>query len=64
MERVDLNGLAPMAGVTAAMGEELNGQAHPNGPTAGVTSDIGDALSAGGYSGNTSSCDNEGFYRK
>ena len=60
MKLVDLNGLAPMAGVTAAMGEELNGQTHPTGPTAGVTSDIGDALSAGGYSGNTSSCDNEG----
>ena len=60
MELVDLNGLAPTAGVTAAMGEELNGQTHPTGPTAGVTSDIGDALSAGGYSGNTSSCDNEG----
>ena len=37
MELVDLNGLAPMAGVTAAMGEELNGQTHSNGPTAGVT---------------------------
>ena len=58
-ELVDLNGLAPTAGVTAAMGEELNGQTHPTGPTAGVTSDIGDVLSAGEYRGNTLSYDNE-----
>lgn len=60
MERADLNGLAPTAGVTAAMGEELNGQTHPIGPTAGVTSAIGDALSGRDeYNGNTF-CDNEG----
>jgi len=58
MELVDLNGLAPTAGVVAEVGEELNGQTHPSAPTAGVTSDIGAALSGGGYSGYTS-CDNE-----
>ncbi|MBP3489401.1 MAG: hypothetical protein J6K53_13510 [Roseburia sp.] len=59
-ELVDLNGLYPVAGVTAEVGEDLNGQTHPGGPTAGVTSAIGDALSGRNeYTGNTS-CDNEG----
>jgi len=34
-----------VAGVTAEVGEDLNGQTHPGGPTAGATSAIGDALS-------------------
>ena len=60
MELVDLNGLYPVAGVTAEVGEDLNEQTHPSGPTAGVTSAIGDALSGRNeYNGNTS-CDNEG----
>ncbi len=60
MERVDLNGLVPTAGVMAAMDEGMNGQTPPTGPTAGVTSAIGDALSGRDeYNGNTS-CDNEG----
>ena len=59
MELVDLNGLYPVAGVTAEVGEDLNGQTHPGGPTAGATSAIGDALSGKNeYTGNTS-CDNE-----
>lgn len=59
-ELADLNGLAPTAGVTAAMGEELNGQTYPSGTTAGATSAIGDALSGRNEYPSNTSCDNEG----
>lgn len=48
MKRADLKGLAPTAGVTAAMGEELNGQTYPAGPAAGITSAVGDAFKVSG----------------
>lgn len=44
MELVDLNGLYPVAGVTAVVGAEMSGRLVESAPTAGISSVFGDTL--------------------
>lgn len=44
MELVDLNGLYPVAGVTAVVGTEMSGRLVESAPTAGISSVFGETL--------------------